>query len=176
MVASNLDKENSNFTNSPLIVPIFYNFAQSSFNSSTIFYRTNTKNTIDVEVKMNKDDVLSIANTKNKFIPLQRQYQKKTSLITDNQLKKNGFYYILKNKDTLETIAFNYPKSESNLNFMDVAAIRNTNKNINISDSIASFFNQLNKKNEVHWLWKWFLSLAIVSLLLEILILKFYKT
>ncbi|WP_299048333.1 BatA domain-containing protein [uncultured Polaribacter sp.] len=176
LVASNLDKENSNFTNSPLIVPIFYNFAQSSFNSSTIFYRTNTKNTIDVEVKMNKDDVLSIANTKNKFIPLQRQYQKKTSLITDNQLKKNGFYYILKNKDTLETIAFNYPKSESNLNFMDVAAIRNTNKNINISDSIASFFNQLNKKNEVHWLWKWFLSLAIVSLLLEILILKFYKT
>ena len=47
-------------------------------------------------------------------------------------------------------------------------------KNSAVSSSITEVFKQINKNNEVHWLWKWFLALAIVSLLLEILILKFY--
>ena len=34
---------------------------------------------------------------------------------------------------------------------------------------------EIDKKNKVHWLWKWFLIAAIVSLLAEILILKFFK-
>lgn len=58
---------------------------------------------------------------------------------------------------------------------MDLDELKKINKGITVSTSIASVFKEINKKNEVHWLWKWFLSLAIVSLLLEILILKFYK-
>jgi len=172
LVTSALNRKNSNFINSPLIVPIFYNFAKVSFKPSNIFYRLNSENTIDIETELKKDDVISIANGKTQFIPLQRKYQKKVRLVTNTRPDKNGFYYILNNKDTLETIAFNNPKTESNLSFMDV----NTLKNNTVSNSIPSFFKELNKKNEVHWLWKWFLALAIVSLLLEILILKFYKT
>ena len=64
----------------------------------------------------------------------------------------------------------------SNLNFLDTSKIKSeSGKNINFSSSISEVFEDLNKKNEVQWLWKWFLSLAIVSLFLEILILKFYK-
>ena len=54
-------------------------------------------------------------------------------------------------------------------------AIADKNENITFSTSTATLLSSINKKNEVHWLWKWFLALAIVSLLLEILILKFYK-
>ena len=60
-------------------------------------------------------------------------------------------------------------------NFMNLNSLKEKNRNIHISTSIANVFKDLNEKNEVHWLWKWFLALAIVSLLLEILILKFYK-
>jgi hypothetical protein len=45
---------------------------------------------------------------------------------------------------------------------------------VTIATSIPTIFKEINKKYEVHWLWKWFLTLAIVSLLLELLILKFY--
>lgn len=55
---------------------------------------------------------------------------------------------------------------------MDLNSLKEKNRNIHISASIANVFKDLNEKNEVHWLWKWFLALAIVSLLLEILILK----
>jgi hypothetical protein len=58
---------------------------------------------------------------------------------------------------------------------MDLNSLKEKNSKINIATSITDVFKNLNEKNEVHWLWKWFLVLAIVSLLLEIFILKFYK-
>lgn len=176
LIASPLKRESSNFINSPLVVPIFYNFAQSSFKQSDIFYRLHKENNIDIETITNKDDVLTIASKESTFIPLQRKFQNKVRITTNDKPEKKGFYHILKNKDTIETIAFNNPKSESSLSFLDINELKNENSNITVSDSITSVFNNLNKKNEVHWLWKWFLALAIVSLLLEILILKFYKT
>ena len=78
-------------------------------------------------------------------------------------------------KDTLQTIAFNNPKEESSLTFLNINTVNKLNAANNFSSSIKNFFINLNEKNEVQWLWKWFLALAIVSLLLEILILKFYK-
>ncbi|WP_159951078.1 BatA domain-containing protein [Polaribacter septentrionalilitoris] len=176
LIASPLNRESSNFINSPLVVPVFYNFAQSSFKQSDIFYRLHKENNIDIEITTNKDDVLTIASKECTFIPLQRKFQNKVRITTNDKPEKSGFYHILKNKDTLETIAFNNPKSESSLSFLDLNELKSENSNITVSNSITSVFNNLNKKNKVHWLWKWFLALAIVSLLLEILILKFYKT
>ncbi|WP_298880665.1 BatA domain-containing protein [uncultured Polaribacter sp.] len=174
-ISSSLNKENSNFTNSPLIVPVFYNFGKQSFKHSQLFYRINSDNKIDVNTKINKDQVLKISNSEYTFIPLQQKTQRKVSLTLGKKHLKAGFYNILNANDTIQKIAFNHPKEESSLNFLDLNELKKENLNITISSSIADTFNKINKKNEVHWLWKWFLALAIVSLLLEILILKFYK-
>lgn len=174
-VASSLDKKNSNFTNSPLIVPVFYNFGKWSFNHPKLFYRVASENKIDIETSIEKDKVLRIANSVNSFIPLQQKFQNKVHIITKEQPLKSGFYSVLKGTDTIQKLGYNYQKEESLLNFMDVNELQKTNKNITVSNSISDVFKEINKKNEVHWLWKWFLSMAIVSLLLEILILKFYK-
>ena len=174
-VSSSLDKKNSNFINSPLIVPVFYNFGKLSFKHSQLFYRIGTENKIDIKTSIDKDKVLRIVNSENSFIPLQQQFQNKVSLTTKNQPLKAGIYSVLKDTDTIQQLAYNYQKEESLLNFLDLNELKKSNKKITISNSIANTFKEINKKNEVHWLWKWFLSLAIVSLLLEILILKFYK-
>ena len=174
-VASSLDKKNSNFINSPLIVPVFYNFGKLSFKHKKLYYRIASENKIDVETKIEKDKVLKISNAKNSFIPLQQKFLNKVRIITKEQPLKSGFYSVLKNNDTILKLAYNYPKEESLLNFMDLNELKKQHKNITVSNSIADIFKEINKKNEVHWLWKWFLALAIVSLLLEILILKFYK-
>jgi hypothetical protein len=174
-ISSSLNKKNSNFINSPLIVPVFYNFGKLSFKPNKLFYRIEKENRIDIETPLEKDKVLRIANAEISFIPLQQKFQNKINITTKEQPLKAGFYAILKDNDTINKLAFNYPKEESLLNFMDINELKKTNKNITISNSIADIFKEINKKNEVHWLWKWFLALAIVSLLLEILILKFYK-
>ncbi|WP_299063795.1 BatA domain-containing protein [uncultured Polaribacter sp.] len=174
-VASSLNRKNSNFINSPLIVPVFYNFGKLSFNHQKLFYRVASENKIDIETAIEKNKVLRIANTENSFIPLQKQFQNKVHITTNEQPLKAGFYAILKDIDTIQKLAYNYPKEESLLNFMDINELQKANKNFTVSSSIADIFKDINKKNEVHWLWKWFLAMAIVSLLLEILILKFYK-
>jgi len=174
-ISSSLSKENSNFLNSPLIVPVFYNFGKLSFQHSKLFYYLDTENVIDVETEIEKDEILSVVNSNLSFIPPQQTYQNKVTITTKNNPTDAGFYHIIRKKDTLQTIAFNNPKEESLLQFLDINTLKDMNSEINFTSSIEDFFINLNNKNEVHWLWKWFLALAIVSLLLEILILKFYK-
>ncbi|MGB0890798.1 MAG: BatA domain-containing protein [Flavobacteriaceae bacterium] len=172
--SSPLNKKASNFVNSPLIVPVFYNFATKSFKHSKLYYTIDTENSIDINSELQKDEILSISNGKETFIPLQQTYQNKVKLITKEQPLIAGIYNVVNKKDTINSIAFNYPKEESSLNFLDINQLKDQ-KNITIYTSVDDFFKENNKKNKVTWLWKWFLALAIVSLLLEILILKFLK-
>jgi protein associated with RNAse G/E len=61
------------------------------------------------------------------------------------------------------------------LNFLNIKEEIKDNKNLEYSESIASVLQKNSDKIKVTWLWKWFLALAIVSLVFEILILKFLK-
>ena len=173
-ISSALNKKNSNFLNSPLIVPIFYNFGEMSFKYPKLAYRIDQENTIEIGTKVRKNEILSIAKDNISFMPLQQTYQNKVILTTKEQPLKAGFYKVLKENTKIKDLAFNYPKEESLLNFLDTNALKEIHKNSTVSSSISEVFKQINKNNEVHWLWKWFLALAIVSLFLEILILKFY--
>jgi len=174
-IASPLNKENSNFTNSPLIVPAFYNFGLQSLQQSKLYYRIDQQNTIDIKATLKKSEILSIKNSKLSFIPLQERQQHKISLQTKEKPLTSGFYTITSNNKNIRNIAFNYPKTESNLVFLNTKELVSNQKNITVSTSIKNIAQKINAHNEVKWLWKWFLALAIVSLLLEILILKFFK-
>jgi len=173
--ASSLASKNSNFKNSPLIVPLFYNFGILSFNQAKVYYTIGNKNKINISTSLNKNEVLTINGINSSFIPQQRGHQHKTTLITTENPVKNGIYAVNSKNTILENIAFNYSRSESNLTFIDVQNSIKDNKNISYSSSLAKVLQKKNKKNEVTWLWKWFLALAIVSLIFEILILKLFK-
>ncbi len=174
--SSPLDVTTSNFTNSPLIVPTLYNIGLKSLELAKPYYVLHQENKIDVNKKIGKDQIVTISDSKSSFIPLQRLFSNKITLTTNEAPKSTGFYDLLLDKDTLETIAFNLSSQESALNFFEINSFEKENKNIKIYNSVGEFFNEINKKNKVQWLWKLFLTIAIVSLLLEILILKFFKT
>ncbi|WP_445756505.1 BatA domain-containing protein [Polaribacter sp.] len=176
LFSSAINKKNSNLLNSPLIVPIFFNFGKFSFQHSQLYYYLEKENQIDVEIQLQKDEILEISNSNSTFIPSQQVFQNKVKITTKEQPSEAGFYNIQRKKEINEIIAFNMPKEESILQFLDISNLKDESNDINISSSISTAFQKMNKKNEVQWLWKWFLALAIVSLLLEILILKFYKS
>ena len=174
-VSASLERDNSNFINSPLIVPVFYNFGKLSFKNSQLFYRIGLTNKIDIETKTRENQVVRILNSENSLIPLQSKFKNKVRITTNAASLTPGFYQVLKDKDTIQTLAFNYPKEESFINYMDLNKLKKISQKGIVTGSISDVFKKINKKNQVHWLSKWFLTLAIVSLLLEILILKFYK-
>ncbi len=173
--ASALNKNNSNFTNSPLVVPVFYNIGLQSLQFTKPYYTLYQENTIEISTQLQKEEIVAIENEKSSFIPLQQSLQNKIKITTTDQPVTNGFYKIVAKDNIISQVAFNNPISESSLNFLDFSKISEIPQNINIKNNVAETLQEINKKNEVQWLWKWFLILAIVSLLLEILILKYFK-
>ena len=174
--SSPLSTEVTNFTNSPLIVPTIYNIGRQSLQVSRPYYTLQESNEIEIGVKVGKDDILTISNETGSFIPLQQSFANKVRLTTEDAPVDPGFYQVSLKNDTLETIAYNLQKEESLLQFHNLSQIEERNDNIKMYDSIEALFTDINEKNEVRWLWKLFLAIAIVSLLLEIFILKFFRT
>lgn len=174
--SSPLNSEISNFSNSPLIVPTLFNIGQNSLQISKSNFTLQQENLIEIGEKVGKDEVLSISNNSGSFIPLQQRFANKVRITTTDQPNEPGFYSVLFKNDTISTLAFNISKEESNLDFINTNELTEANSNIKMYDSVKDLFGEINEKNEVQWLWKLFLVIAIVSLLLEILILKFFKT
>ena len=172
--SSPLDKKSTNFFNSPLIVPILFNIAKQSIEIDKPYYILQEQNRLEINKKINKNQLIKFSNSKNSFIPQQKTSSNKISLYTYKEPKERGFYTISLENDTLKTIAFNISPKESLLSFQNLNNIQN--KNIFAYNSIKELFTEIDKKNKVQWLWRLFLAIAIVSLLLEILILKFFKT
>ncbi len=174
-VASPLNKNNSNFTQSSLIVPVFYNFAKKSVQLSELYYTISPNTNIDVLTEIGKDAVLKVSNDDSEFIPLQTISNNKIRLDLQDHILKSGFYNITSAGKTLKTIAFNYNRDESNLEYMDLQPLISTNKNITTATSIAAIFSSIHDQQKINWLFKWFLAFSVLFLFIEMLILKYFK-
>jgi hypothetical protein len=174
-VASPLKNEFSDFIQSPLVVPIFYNFAKNSSKFSKLYYAIGPETKIDLLTSIGKDDVLKISNKESEFIPLQQLSQNKVTIIIKDNILKSGFYTISSNNKNIKTIAFNYNRDESDLNYTDLNLIAKNNKNSSISSSISEVFEEINNQGKINWLFKWFLAFSALFLLIEIMILKYFN-
>ena len=176
LFSSPLDIQSSNIVNSPIIVPTLYNMAKQSLELTKPYYILQKENTIEISKKIEKNEILKISNQKKSFIPSQINFANKVVLSTINEPKTAGFYDIILDRDTLNYLAYNNSPNESLLTFYDLNTVKKENKNITIFSSIKEYFKEINEKNKVQSLLRLFLAIAIVSLLLEILILKFFST
>ncbi len=170
-----LSKQVSNFQNSPLIVPIFYNFAKYSFKIPQLYYTAGENNSIDIDTQTNNDEVLEIVIENQNLIPRQTTFNNKIELNLGEEITKSGFYTIKKANKIIRTIAFNYNRIENNLTYSNLDSIFKDSKNITISNNIEKTFSKIQEQEEIKTLFKWFLGLAILFLLVEICILKFFK-
>jgi hypothetical protein len=174
-IASSLDNSLSNFTQSPLVVPIFYNFAKSGLTPSNLYETIAFENSIDILTSIKKDQILKIKNNNLTFIPLQKISQHKVNINFKNQHLEQGFYNVFNEGEPVKTIAFNYNTNESNLTDFSFSPKLTTNKKVTISTSIASVFNTINKEQKINWIFKWFLAFSVLFLFIEMLILKYFN-
>ena len=173
--AAPLSLDQSNFINSPLIVPLFHKIGKLSAKLPLPYYRIGTKNTIAVNYSTALNEIISLHNTNESFIPRQQSFDKKT-VITTQELPNNPGFYTTKHGDKfISSLAFNTPKAESSLQFQNIPELIKNHDLMRHSSSIKETLQGIHKKNEVRWLWKWFLIIGIVSLFFEILILKLFK-
>ena len=164
-----LELENSNFINSPLIVPTFYNMAQSSLQQSRPYQTIGETSVVDVPAEMGNDEILKVSKEGYEFIPLQQNFPNRVRLTFDQNPTEDGIYGIIQNQQLLQNISFNYPRTESQLKYLDLGSL----ENVNTMDSIPELFEYLKAENDIAAYWKWFVILALLLALIEVLIQKF---
>ncbi len=166
-----LTEENSNFVNSPLIVPTLYNIGKQSLKSPNLYYVIGYENTFDVDTQLQQDDILSLVKNEINLIPRQQYFNNKVVVSTSNEPSVANIYTIKNKNEDIENISYNYDRSESQLIYRNLSA----SKHVTISNSITEIFDTLKSDTKVNALWKWFVIFALTLLIIEMGILKYFK-
>lgn len=169
--STSINKENSNFQNSPLIVPTFYNMGQNNNKTGLNAFTIGNNNYTIINETIAKDNVLSVTNTENSFIPMQQILNNKIKLTFGNYPEKSGNYEVLKDKESLKNISFNYPRNESDLSQINNDYFDSCTK----VNSVSTFYSDIHSSRTSNEIWKYFIIATLLFLLLELLIQKFVK-
>ncbi len=166
-----LNSDNSNFINSPLIVPTLYNIGKQSLKTPNLYYTIGEENTFDVDTQLKQDDILSLVNNDINIIPRQQYFNNKVVINTSRNPSIANIYTIKNKNEHIKNISYNYNRNESDLTYRKLLS----SKNITVSNSITEIFDTLKSDTKVNALWKWFVIFALALLIIEMGILKYLK-
>ncbi|MBN2756981.1 MAG: BatA and WFA domain-containing protein [Bacteroidales bacterium] len=180
-----INQTNSNFVIHPLFVPTIYNIAAYSLENNKLYYVIGKEKNINLSTKkLDGDQILHIKNSENNFdfIPNTVNSKNNIKITMLDEITKEGNYFLTNNGDTISGLSFNYDRKESEVYFYTNDEILNLikqNKLINTQilsskqDNLNSELNEL--KNERTDLWKIFIILSLLFLVIEILLIKLIK-
>ncbi|MEQ3690445.1 MAG: BatA and WFA domain-containing protein [Flavobacterium sp.] len=169
--ASAINKTNSNFQNSPLIVPTFFNMAMGNHAKDKLAFTISENETKIIEADLKKDEVVSISNEVNSFIPMQQILSNKVKLTFGDYPEQAGNYDVKQKDQLITSLSFNFPRNESDVTLQSTL----NNDNFAKINSVDEVLNDLHTKRTDTALWKWFIIATLLLLLIELLIQKFVK-
>ena len=184
VMSTSLDEEYSDLANHALFVPLMYKMALIGGNVSELSYTLGIDKTLNInDVSLNVDDRISLKsdNTMYDIFPMIENRSGINYIYFFEDLPSSGFYDIYKNEEYVKTVAWNDNRDESKMSFYDKeeavkifddnglnVAVAVDNDDINSSDMIEVMVKDSN-------LWKIFVVIALMALLIEISVLRFWK-
>jgi hypothetical protein len=162
---------NSNFQQSPLIVPLFYKMAQNNQKTGVNALTIGNNQPYFVDVLLTKDAILEVKGIDDSFIPIQQILNNKVKLVFNDFPETAGNYSIFDKKNWVENLSFNYKRSESDLSQPNTSVV----SDFKTADTISTIFNTLQTERTDSQIWKWFVIFALLFLALEMAIIKFVK-
>ena len=169
--AAPISIENSNFQQSPLIVPTFYKMAMYNHNNGINALIIGNNNPHITEASLNKEAILTVKSAEEQFIPIQQILNKKVKMTFGDYPEEAGNFAIYNKKEWIENISFNYDRTESDL----ATANENLVSEYKTVESIKSLYNTLQTDRSDNQIWKWFVIFALLFLVTEMAIIRFVK-
>lgn len=166
-----INLDNSNFQNSPIIVPTFYNMGQNAQKAGVSAITIGENKPFIIDAMLSKDEIVTLKNATESFIPVQQILNNKVKLTFNDNPKEAGNFDVMSKNASIENISFNYSRTESNLSNANTS-VASDYKEISNVDSI---FDTLQANRADNQIWKWFVFLTLLFIVLEILIQKFVK-
>ncbi len=179
--AAPLDAEINNLVRSgEIFIPMLYKMAISSAKERQIAYTIGQDETIIADnLALGSESVYKLKGIAEEFIPEQRTVGSKVYLGVHNKIREAGYYDLFLNPDeTLAEYAFNYDRKESELDYYnedDLESIAGDRMSVIGLSAMASFGEVIEERSQGVVLWRWCLILALLFLLFEVLILRFWK-
>ncbi len=169
---ADLEIDNTNFTKAPyLVVPLFYQMAKMYQNNQKPYFVLNQQNVWTENINLQKDKILKLKKDKTEIIPFQVHLSDKVRLTTNETPNEAGIYQITEGDTKYGDVAFNVDRVENRLKFLFLPKA----KNISQIASFSAFEELKTDENKANSLWKIFVGLGLFFLLIEFLILKFWK-
>lgn len=166
-----INNNNSNLKSSPLIVPTFYNIARQSLQLPRLYYTVGTPTTFAVSVSLLQDEIVTLKDSIQQFIPLQQAKANKVIIITNDDPQKAGILNVIKTNTPLKHVSYNYNRNEGELIYQNAEDW----SKVTVHNTINNLFQAIKKDNTIIDYWKWFAIMALLFLVAEMLVLKYYK-
>ncbi|MBR4156375.1 MAG: BatA and WFA domain-containing protein [Bacteroidales bacterium] len=184
VVSAPLDEEWSELANHALFVPLMYKMAFVGGGVSDLSYTLGRDKYLNInDVSLIHDDRIGVRSENGLYetFPLVENRSKLNYLYFFEDLPASGFYDIYKNEEYVSTMAWNDNRNESEMSFYEKDDISKIfkDKELNLLAAIDCNENDADDMMEVvvrdAALWKIFIVMALISLLIEILVLRFWK-
>src|SRR5690606_2941487 len=133
-------------------------------------YQLGEPHTIAINTQLDQDQVLTLENTHESFIPLQVNNQNYISITTGEYPSKEGTHKVKKQQEKVLSLSFNYQRNESQQEYLSKADFHP-----DAIKSASQIFKQLKSENNINEHLNWFAICALFYLCLERLIQQYFK-
>ena len=171
---------NSLVNQSDIFIPLLYKLGIAGGGNQPISFIAGKDELISIPLNnISTDNVYKIKGLKGEFIPGQRFLGQSLSLSLNGQLKEAGQYQVVDESDNvIHEFAFNYNRLESDLSYFSFNQLK---------EKLGDFFKvftpgeasilsaNVSEQNQGVILWRYFLIAALIFLLLETFILRWWK-
>lgn len=171
LFATALNPANSNFRQSPLIVPTFYALARQSLPFPDLYYTIGDPSELDLEIPLTEEHIFRLQGNNYNFIPYQQAFARKTRLYFGPEPARDGNYTLLQGERPAGKVSFNYPRSESDAIYPETVFPAWVKSHSNLESLLESYQNE----TEIRALWKWFVILALLFAAAEMILQKFLR-
>ena len=180
-----LNRDYGDFTSQLLFSPIMHGIASKRGTSNSLFYTLGKDDNISLNVGdlPNSETPISLHSmiTDQSVIPIQKIKNGELNLSLDNIALNSGYYNVVLQDSSISLLAFNYNRNESDMKYYDIDQLREICINsglkhvkiLDVSDSnYKEVINALQKESDF---WKLFIIFALSVILMEILVLRYWK-
>lgn len=182
--ASQLGKDWTNFADNALFVPIMYKIAMLGAQMSQLSYTLGVDKDIminDLTAFSEGDVRIRDAQGNFEMIPMVDMRNNRALIMLYDELPGAGFYTINKGDEVIETTAWNDSRKESKMKFLDREEVDKILKDNGLNVLAVMKADEIHSNDVMEMmvrrsmLWKSFILLSLISLLIEILVLRFWK-
>ena len=182
--ASQLGKDWTNFADNSLFVPIMYKIAMLGGQMNRLSYTLGVDKDITInDLTAFSEGDIRIRDDKGNFemIPMVEMRNNRALIRLYDELPGAGFYTINKGDEIIETTAWNENRKESKMKFLDREEVDKLLKDNGLNVLAVMKADEIHSNDVMEMmvrrsmLWKSFILLSLITMLIEILVLRFWK-